>query len=632
MQSKKPVQYLFDFDSTFIRSEGLDELAEVSLAKNPEREMRVQRIKELTTLGMEGKLSFEESLRQRIELLQSNKTYIAKVAKILKRKISHSIARNKHFFKDNKDNIYIISGGFKELILPVVEQYGIKPEHVFANTFVFDAKGNVIGIDENNVMSKNKGKVNVVKQLKLTADLFIIGDGYTDYELKKLGLAKKFIAFTENVSRDIVVEKADHIAPNFDEFLYVNKLPRSLSYPKNRINVMLLENINNNAVTILEKEGYNVSYYEKSLSEDELLQKINNISVLGIRSKTKLTPKVFEAANRLLCVGVYAIGTNQIHLQRASDHGVCVFNAPYSNTRSVAEMIIGQMIMLSRKTFEKSTQMHQGIWNKSAVGSHEVRSRKLGIIGYGHIGSQVGILAEALGMDVYFYNSSEKQAYGNAKKCNSMEELLRTVDIVTVHVSGKPDNKNLINAKAFRAMRDGVLFLNASRGFVVDIDALVQNIKSGKIHGAAIDVFPSEPGKNGEPFESPLQHLPNVILTPHLGSGTQEAQQNIGMYVSNKIIEYINTGNTDLSVNFPYIQLPNQGNAHRLLHLHKNVPGILAKINSILADHNSNILGQYLKTNEHIGYVITDVDKKYNEEVLEILKKIPDTIRFRVLY
>jgi D-3-phosphoglycerate dehydrogenase len=288
--------------------------------------------------------------------------------------------------------------------------------------------------------------------------------------------------------------------------------------------------------------------------------------------------------------------------------------------------------MLSRKTFEKSQLLHSGIWQKSATNSHEVRGLKLGIIGYGHIGSQVSVLAEALGMEVYFYNTSERQTFGKAIKCYSMDELVKVADIITIHVSGKPENKNLMNEKVFKKMRDGVLLLNASRGYVVDIDALVTNLKSGKVAGAAIDVFPTEPLKNGDPFTTPLQKLPNVILTPHLGSGTEEAQKNIARYVPEKIIDFINRGNTYLSVNIPNIQLPEQGNTHRFLHLHKNVPGVMAKINTIFGHNAINIVGQYLKTNENIGYVITDVDKQYNEKVLEELKKIEDTIRFRILY
>ncbi len=625
-------KYLIDFDSTFINTEGLEELAEISLKKNPDKDTILTQIKTLTKLGMEGKIPFEDSLTRRIALISCTKAEVEKTGQILSRKISQSIKRNKKFFTENKDNIYIISGGFMEFIEPVMKKFAIPKNHIFANTFIYDKKGNVIGVDTNNPMSHAKGKVKVVESLHLKNDLYIIGDGYTDYEIKKLGLAKKFIAFTENVQRDMVICKADEVAPTFDEFLYVNKLPGSISYPKNRIKVLLLENVHPDAVTLFKKEGYNVEYHEKSLPEDELIKKIKDVSILGIRSKTKITANIINNAPHLLAIGVFAIGTNQIDIAAVTKKGICIFNAPYSNTRSVAELVIGEMIMLARKSFEKSTKMHKGIWDKSAADCHEVRGKNLGIIGYGHIGSQVSVLAEALGMKVYFYNSSEKLAFGNATKCDSLKELLQMSDIVTVHVSGKKTNTNLINEKAFKQMRDGVIFINASRGFVVDIDALRKNIENGKVLGAAIDVFPHEPEKNTDDFSTRIQELPNVILTPHMGSGTIEAQKNIAQYVPEKIISYINTGNTDMSVNIPNLQLPPQGNTHRILHIHKNVPGILGQINTTFAQKNINIVGQYLKTNEDIGYVITDITKGYDNEIIGLLKNIPDTIKVRVLY
>jgi D-3-phosphoglycerate dehydrogenase len=624
--------YFIDFDSTFVRSEGLEELAAVALKNTPDRDERLAKIKAITDKAMEGKLPFDASLDQRLSLLHANKEHVKKTASILKKHITTSIARNTQFFKTHKETIYIISGGFKEFILPVVSQFGIKEDHVFANTFVFDKNGNVAGVDKTNPMSHDQGKVRVVGSLELQGDKYIIGDGYTDYQLKELGLVKEFIAFTENIERKLVVEKADTIAPSFDEFLYVNKLPMSVSYPKSRIKAMLLENINNDAVTILEKEGYAVEYYSKSLSEEELKEKVQAVYLLGVRSRTQLTANILDKANRLLAIGSFGIGLNHIDLEFASQKGVAVFNAPYSSTRSVAELVIGEMIMLMRGIFDKSNKLHAGQWDKTTAGSQEVKGKTLGIIGYGAIGSSVSVLAESLGMQVCFYDIVERPILGNARKCESLAELLKQSDLVSVHVDGRKDNKNLITAKEFKLMQDGVIFVNASRGFVVDVEALAKVLKSGKVRGAAVDVFPKEPKSNDEPFVSPLQHLPNVILTPHIGAATTEAQKNIAHFVSEKLIDYINTGNTYLSANLPNIQLPEQGSAHRLLHLHKNVPGILAKINNVFAEHNINIEGQYLKTNEQVGYVITDVDTKYDKVVLNILKEIPDTIRFRVLY
>ncbi len=402
---------------------------------------------------------------------------------------------------------------------------------------------------------------------------------------------------------------------------------------KNRnINVLLLENIHPDAVKIYQDEGITVKTVAGSLNEEELCKQIKDVSILGIRSKTQVTERVFKCAGQLLAIGAYCIGTNQIDIDACSKRGVIVFNAPYSNTRSVVELVLGEIIMLIRGVFDRSAKLHQGIWDKSASGTFEIRGKKLGIIGYGNIGAQLSVVAEAVGMKVYYYDLVEKLALGNARKCDSMEELLTKVDVVTVHVDGSPENRGLIGAKQFKIMKNGSVFLNLSRGFVVDMDALVDNIKVGKIRGAAVDVFPDEPKHNNERFRSELQQLPNVILTPHIGGSTEEAQRNIAEFVTGKIIDFVYNGGTALSVNFPNLQLPEIRAAHRLIHLHRNVPGILAKVNNILAAHSINIVGQYLKTNENIGYVITDISREYGSKVITEIKNIPGTIHFRILY
>lgn len=624
--------FIIDFDSTFIEIEALDKLAEIILRKDTQKEKKLADITRITRLGMEGKLSFPQSLTKRLELFQINKKHIAVLLLFLKKHITPSIKRNKEFFRTHKNNIYIISGGFKEYIYPIVKQFGIEEDHVLANEFVFDGNDMVSGFNQMNLLSLENGKVKQVKALRLIGTVYVIGDGYTDYQIKEAGEAAKFYAFTENISRSVVNKKADAVVKNFDEFLYLLHMPRALSYPKTKIKILLLENIHEIAVDRLRREGYDVEVVKKALTQEELIETIQDVSVLGIRSKTEINSAVLLRAKKLLSIGAFCIGTNQIDLKACADKGVVVFNAPFSNTRSVAEMILGEIIMLSRNISDKNMLLHNGIWDKSSSGCHEIRGRKLGIIGYGHIGSQVSVLAESLGMEVYFYNTSDRLAFGNAKKCNSMEDLLKIADVITVHVSGKPANKNLISEKEFRLMKEGVLFLNASRGFVVDLEQLAKAIYSGKVAGAAIDVYPKEPEKNGDSFITPLQGLPNVILTPHLGSGTDEGQRNIGEFVSDKLIKYINNGNTTLSVNFPNLQLPLLENAHRFIHVHKNVPGILAKINGVLSKHGTNIEGQYLQTNQEIGYVITDVFKTYDEEVINSLKEIPETIRFRLLY
>lgn len=624
--------FVIDFDSTFTQVEALDVLGEISLENHSEKEERLRELEDLTNSGMAGDLSFRESLEKRLTLLNARESHLPKLVDRLKSKVSISFIRNKEFFDEYHDNIYIISNGFKEFIVPIVTELGVKEEHVFANTFKYDEEGKIVGFDEDNVLSSNNGKVEMLKRLDLQGDVYVIGDGYTDYEIKAAGLANKFYAFTENVERGNVLEKADHITPSLDEFLYLHKMNKAISYPKNRIKVLLLENIHEDAERILRNEGYNVSTYSGALDEEELSERIKDVSVLGIRSKTQLTTKVLQNANRLIAVGAFCIGTNQIDLDECLKKGIVVFNAPFSNTRSVVELAIGEIILLMRGLTDRISEMHKGVWNKSASGSNEIRGKKLGIVGYGNIGSQLSVIAEALGFDVYYYDLMEKLALGNATKCSSLPELLQKVDVVSLHVDGRKENKNLIGEREFALMTQGTVFLNLSRGHVVDIGALKRNIKTGKIKGAGVDVFPQEPKTNQETFESELRGLPNVILTPHIGGSTEEAQVNIGNFVPGKIIEYINTGSTTNSVDFPNLQLPMLENAHRLIHIHYNRPGIIAHINNVLSEHDCNIVGQYLKTNEQIGYVITDVDKAYNEDVIREMKSIEGTIRFRVLY
>ncbi len=624
--------FIIDFDSTFTQVETLDILAEICLKNDPKREEKAKIIAQITDEGMEGKISFRESLEKRVELLKASKEDIKETIVNMAEKVSKSFIRNKEFLTSNSKNIYIISNGFKEIIEPIVAEYGIHKQNIFANSFLFDNEGVICGFDKENILSQNNGKVNKLKELNLIGDVYVIGDGYNDYEIKAAGLANKFYAFTENIERESVTKKADHVAPSLDEFLYHNKIKGSISYPKNRINVLLLENVHPKAVQFLKEEGYNVEVYPAGLDEEELSKKIKNVSILGIRSKTQVTKKVLKKANRLIAVGAFCIGTNQIDLEECTRRGIIVFNAPFSNTRSVVELAISEIILLNRNLPDKITFMHQGKWDKSAKKSFEVRGKKLGIIGYGNIGAQLSILAEALGMEVYYYDVVEKLALGNTKKCETLEELLSISDFITLHVDGRKENANYIGEKEFELMKDGVIFLNLSRGHVVDIKALKNAVLSGKVGGVGIDVFPEEPKSNQEEFISELRGLPNTIMTPHIGGSTSEAQENIGTFVPNRIIDYINTGTTTNNVNFPEIQMPKLENAHRLIHIHHNVPGVLAQINNVIAKHNLNIIGQYLKTNELIGYMILVVDKEYDNEVINELKNIENTIRFRVLY
>lgn len=624
--------FIIDFDSTFTQVEALDVLCEIVLENQPSKNSVLKKIADITDLAMGGELSFRESLEQRLALLDANKKHLPELIERLSKSVSTSFIRNKSFIKNNCDHIFIISNGFKEFIYPIVKGFGIKEENVFANTFELDNNDNIIGFDKDNILSQSKGKPKLIESLNLDGEIYVIGDGYNDYEIRKEGKANRFYAFTENVERQNVMDQADFIAPSLDEILYHNKMERALSYPKNRIKVLLLENVHANAAQIVEHEGYQLEIHPAGLSEDELAERIKDVSILGIRSKTNVTKKVLDNANRLMAIGAFCIGTNQIDLDECTEKGVIVFNAPYSNTRSVVELAIAEMIMLIRNLPDKARLMHEGKWNKSAKNSFEIRGKKLGIIGYGNIGKQLSVLAESMGVDVYYYDVDEMLAMGNATKCKSLDELLSTVDLISLHVDGRPENKNFIGKEQFDKMKDGVIFLNLSRGHIVDIQALKENIESGKVIGAAVDVFPEEPLSNDHEFISELRGLPNLILTPHIGGSTLEAQENIAEFVPTKIIEYINTGSTTNSVNFPNLTLPTLTNAHRFIHVHKNRPGILANITNILAEHDINVMGQYLKTNENVGYVITDIDKDYDKEVVKVLKKIEGTIKFRVLY
>jgi D-3-phosphoglycerate dehydrogenase / 2-oxoglutarate reductase len=405
------------------------------------------------------------------------------------------------------------------------------------------------------------------------------------------------------------------------------------SYPKEKINILFLENISDAAIRNFRDAGYtSVRKLGGALSEEDLIKEVKDVHLLGIRSKTQITPKVLEAAKKLQAIGCFCIGVNQVNLKSATQHGVVVFNAPYSNTRSVAELVIGLSIMLIRRIPDKNKAAHEGIWAKDAKGSYELRGKTLGVIGYGNIGSQVSILAEALGMKVIYYDIATRLPLGNANPRKTLKEVLQQADVVTLHVPETNSTKNMINKSNLKYFKKGGILINYARGEVVDLDALRNAILEGQIGGAAVDVFPWEPEKNGDRFQTPLQDLPNVILTPHIGGSTEEAQQNIGEDVSNKLFQFLEMGITTGSHTVPPLSLPPQEGTHRILHVHRNVPGVLSEINTTLSENKINILAQYLKTNEDIGYVVLDVDKKISENAFKLLKEVKETIKVRLLY
>ena len=405
------------------------------------------------------------------------------------------------------------------------------------------------------------------------------------------------------------------------------------SYPRSKIKILLLENISDSAIEELKQSGYaEIKRLSGALSEADLIREIKGVHILGIRSKTQITENVIEKADKLLAIGAFCIGINQINLKTAMTKGIAVFNAPYSNTRSVAELVIGLCVVLIRKIADKNSAAHAGVWLKEAKGAFELRGKTLGIVGYGNIGSQVSVMAEALGMNVIYYDILTKLPHGNAKQIRDLKDLLKQSNIVTLHVPSDGTTRNMINEKTLSLMRKGSIFLNYSRGDVVDLDALKKYIEKGVITGAAVDVFPEEPEKNGDEFTTVLQNLPNVILTPHVGGSTEEAQANIGLDVTSKLINYLELGTSNGSHTVPPVNLPPQAGTHRILHIHQNIPGVLGEINSKMSERGINILGQYLKTNEEIGYVILDIDTELSKKAFEIMQKVKGTIKTRMVY
>ncbi|MET4684847.1 phosphoglycerate dehydrogenase [Brevundimonas faecalis] len=624
--------FIFDFDSTLVRVETLEALADIALSDAPDAAARKAEIAALTDQAMSGQVAFEDALRRRLELLSLKRSHVEALTDRILDEATASIRRNLDFFERHAERVYILSGGFREVIAPLAERLGIAPDHVLANDLVYDDEDRVVGVDEANPLSRAGGKPEVIRALNLAGPVVMVGDGWTDAEVKLAGAADRFHAFTEVVSRPKVVEVADAVAASLDEVLFVEGVAGRWSYPRNRIRMLLLENIHPAAVERLEEAGYSVETVKGALDEDDLIEAIKGVHVLGIRSKTNVTARVLEQADRLLAVAAFCIGTNQIDLEAAAAHGVAVFNAPYSNTRSVVELAIGLTIVLMRDVADKSAAMHRGEWNKSATGSHELRGKTLGIIGYGAIGSQLSVLAENLGMRVVFHDLSERLALGNARRMRSLDALLAEADVISLHVDGRKENSLIIGPAQFARMKPGVLFLNLARGHVVDVDALTEALRSGRVAGAAVDVFPEEPRTNSDPFDSPLRGLKNVILSPHIGGSTEEAQESIAEFAAERLLGYMNRGDTTFCVNLPNVQLAEVSRAHRLLHIHRNQPGVLAELNRALSDAGLNILGQHLKTDERTGYVITDVDRDYDPEVLKVLRDLPGTVRFRMLH
>jgi len=624
--------FLLDFDSTLVAAESLEVMADVCLPDDAEGARRRARIAELTAAGMEGRVDFGVALRERLALLQMTRAQLPAIVARLAATLSPSFRANRAFLAEHAPRIHVLSSGFRELIEPVVAELGIAAQQVHANTLRFGSDGALLGCDEAHPLAQAGGKVALLRTLDLPQPRVMVGDGWSDLEVAEAGLAERFYAYTEHVRRSAVLVRAQRQAASFDEVLHDLGLRGAHSYPKSKLKVLLLENIHPSAVEAFHAAGYGVETHAGALDEAALIERIADVAVIGIRSKTRLTARVLEQARRLVVVGAFCIGTNQIDLAAARARGIAVFNAPYSNTRSVVELAIAEIILLLRGLPAKLRQMDQGIWDKSVGPAREVRGKTLGIVGYGSIGMQLSVLAEAAGMRVIYHDLAERLALGTARRMPSLHALLAESDAVSVHVDGRAENRMLFGAAEFAAMRPGSVFVNLARGHVADLDALKAALDSGHLRGAALDVFPEEPARNGDAFTHPLRSDARLLLTPHIGGSTLEAQEDIGRYVGQRLIDYLDTGSTEGAVNVPALRLPPQASAHRLVHLHANQPGVLARINEALSAHGANILGQYLKTEGDVGYVISDVDRDYSPALLDAIRAVPHTLRFRVLY
>lgn len=642
---------IFDFDSTIINAESIELLIEAALEKvdENERQSRVKRLQEITDLAMSGEIYLGQALRERFALAELTREIVDSVAANMLDTINPKVRETIDALQARGKQIFVFSGGFDEVVRPVTDSLGIPYRNVFANQLTYDENGTVIGVDESNPLFLSTGKVYLAERIKnqgrLVGGTAVVGDGSTDLSIRKVNVAKMFVYFAGSVMREEIRKQADFFVHRFDQLLPLfcsdeefkhEQVPTSkpvmadsedVQEPTMRIT--LFENVHSRAVERLQKEGFQIDVQENSLPNHEFPEKIKNTQVLGIRSKSEINARTLTEFPNLIVIGAYCIGIDKIDLVAAANAGIPVFNAPYSNTRSVAELVVGEIILLMRRVFEKSSAAHTGRWLKDSKGCAEIRSKTVGIVGYGHIGSQISVLLENLGMKVLFHDIVDKLPLGNARRAKDLYDLLRQSDVVTLHVPDTPETRNMIGKKEIMAMQKGAFLVNSSRGTVVDLDALKQALDKNHLAGAAIDVFPNEPGQPEDKFECPLQNVANVILTPHIGGSTQEAQENIGLEVSEKITKFLTTGATIGAVNFPEVELPRVKGTHRILYIHSNVPGVLAKVNSVFARRSINVEGQILQTKENIGYLIVDVNRDVSDQVLELMGRISETIRVR---
>lgn len=646
--TQNKMNIIFDFDSTLVSVESFDLAAELALKETgKDLEKTLSKITEITNSGMNGEITLLESIAKRMEIAGVNENYLKKTGEICTTKLASGIeALIKKLQKQNV-NIYIVSGGHDECIYPVSDKLGIPRENVKTN--IIKLKNGKLDPDGSFIKSR---KLSIVKNLNLDPNKTVtVGDGWTDLEIWKNGLTKHLVAYAEFAKRKKVLRSADKIAHNVNELeSYLNEIADEItatnSSPKKPIKtilshtnmkglknekVLFLENVNQAAVDMFKKAGFkDVEVLSSAIPEEELMKRIKDVAVLGVRSRTWLKKDLFKKAKKLVAVGCFIVGVNKVDMEAAEKAGAPVFHGPFSSTRSVAELAMGFVFSLFRKVHEKNLGAHESKWLKKVDGQ-EVRGKTIGIIGFSNIGSQVGMMAEALGMNVIYYDVANVLPLGNAKRMKTVDSLLKKADVVSIHVPSLPSTRGMINKDSLAKMKDGALLINTSRGDILNEEDVCAALESGQLGGLATDVYTTEPKSPKDPLESPYVKYPNALLTPHIGGSTAEAQSGIGAEVAGKLLDFLQTGKTADAINFPRLMLPPHEKTHRVLHIHKNVPGMLAAINDAFASQKINISGQYLETTKHIGYCVTDIDGECSDDVFDQLKGIEGTVKCHVL-
>ncbi len=633
---------IFDFDCCFLQQEAIEFLIELGLRKFDvtEQQFRLESLRSLAARTETHEVSRGHKMAQQLQISKINQSDVKRASSLMETQLLPEVQMVINYLKENNRQIVVFSRGFEELVLPVTDMLEIPRRNVFTNRLIFDPEREVPAIDEANPLFLQSGKVYLAEYLKnqgrLLGPTAVAGNSRADLSIRKSGIANYFIYF-ENLRMDeAALSEADFVIRQLDQLLPLVTSPFLTNQKKNttqeerqapKYNTILVENIHPIATSRLKDADFNIASYTHSPDVDELTRLTSKCHVLGIRSKTQVRAEILKKMQHLFVIGCFCIGTDQVDLAAAAQQGIPVFNAPYANTRSVAELVVGMAIMLMRDVFSKSNAAHQGQWLKKTTHACELRGKTVGIIGYGHIGSQVSILFEDLGLKIIYYDIVDKLPLGNARRMPSLEMLLAASDIVTLHVPDTPETRGIINEQTLGFMKSGSILINTSRGKVVDLKALKSALVSGRIIGTAIDVFPDEPGSNQERFICELQNLPNVILTPHIGGSTLEAQERIADEVSTKLINFLKTGATIGAVNFPEVDLPPTSDSYRILHIHRNQPQVLAKIHNIFSQYQIHVTAEILKTRDSIGYLIVDIHQDNSAPVLELLSRITETIR-----